>query len=62
MHASNLTVPPPFDIFIIYAKYLAHNLGSTTEVIMNITLVDDFVTFNIFYLQKLPSPVNQITI
>ena len=36
-----------FDIFIIYAKYLAHNLGSTTEVIINITFVDEFVTFNI---------------
>ena len=38
---------PFFDISIIYAKYLAHNLGSATEMIINITLVDDFVTFNI---------------
>ena len=29
------------------AKYLAHNLGSATEMIINITLVDDFMTFNI---------------
>ena len=47
MHATNFTVPPLFDIFIIYAKYLAHNLGSATEMIISITLVDDFVTFNI---------------
>ena len=38
---------PFFDISIIYAKYLAHNLGSATEMIINITLVDDFMTFNI---------------
>ena len=47
MHASNFTVPPFFDIFAIYAKYLARNLGSATEIITNITLLDDFVTFNI---------------
>ena len=47
MHASNFTVLPFFDIFVIYAKYLAHNLGSETEIITNITLVDDFVTFSI---------------
>ena len=47
MHTSNFTVPPLFDIYIIYAKYLAHNLGSATEMIANITLVDDFMTFNI---------------
>ena len=35
------------DISIIYAKYLAHNLGSATEMIINITLVGDFITFNI---------------
>ena len=38
---------PFFDISIIYANYLAHNLGSATEMIINITLVDDFMTFNI---------------
>ena len=32
---------------IVYAKYLAHNLGSATKMIINITLVDDFMTFNI---------------
>ena len=31
---------PFFDVSIIYAKYLAHNLGSATEMIINITLVD----------------------
>ena len=34
---------PFFDVSIIYAKYLAHNFGSVTEMIINITLVDDFV-------------------
>ena len=38
---------PFFDIPKIYAEYLAHNLGSATETITNITLVDDFMTFNI---------------
>ena len=38
---------PFFHISIIYAKYLAHNLGLATEMMINITLVDDFVTFNI---------------
>ena len=52
MHASNFTVPPFFDIFVIYAKYLAHNLGSATEMIINITLVDDFVTFNILHCKN----------
>ena len=55
MHTSNFAVPPHsnfavphfFDISIIYAKYLAHNVGSATEMIINITLVDDFITFNI---------------
>ena len=47
MHTSNFTVPPLFDISVIYAKYLAHNFGSATEMIINITLVDDFSTFNI---------------
>ena len=47
MHTSNFTVPPLFDISIIYVKYLAHNLESATEMIINITLVDDFITFNI---------------
>ena len=42
-----LVCRPFFDISIIYAKYLAHNLGSATEMIINITLVDDFMTFNI---------------
>ena len=46
MHTSNFTIPPLFGISVIYAKYLAHNLGSATEMIINITLVDDFVTFN----------------
>ena len=63
MYTSNFTVRPLFDISIIYAKYLEHNLGSAAEMIINITLIDDFVTFNILnILQKLPSPVNQITI
>ena len=47
MHTSNFTVPSFFDIFIIYAKCLAHNLGSATKMIINITLVDHFATFNI---------------
>ena len=38
---------PFFDISVIYAKYLAHNLGLATEMIINITLVDDFVILNI---------------
>ena len=46
MHMSNFTVPPLFNISVIYAKYLANNLGSATEIIINIALVDDFVTFN----------------
>ena len=36
-----------FDISIIYAKCLAHNLGSATKMIINITLIDHFVTFSI---------------
>ena len=36
-----------FDISVIYAKYLAHISGSATELIIKITLVDGFVTFNI---------------
>ena len=40
MHTSNFTVPPFFDITIIYAKCLAHNLRSATRMIINITLVD----------------------
>ena len=47
MHTSNFTIPPLFDISVMYAKYLAHNFGSATEMIINITLVDDFATFNI---------------
>ena len=47
MHTSDFTVPPLFDISIVHAKYLAHNLGLATEIITNITLVDDFATFNI---------------
>ena len=47
MHASNFAVPHLFDISVIYAKYLAHILGSATETIIKITLVDDFVTLNI---------------
>ena len=42
-----LSFRPFFDISVIYTKYLAHNLVSATEMIINITLVDDFVTFNI---------------
>ena len=38
---------PFFDISTIYAKCLAHKLGPATEMMINITLVDDFVTFNI---------------
>ena len=41
MHTSNFTVPPLFDISLIYAKYLVHNLGSATEMITNVTLVDE---------------------
>ena len=52
MHTSNFTVPPLFDISIIYAKYLAHNLGSATEMIIIIILVDDFITFNISYYKN----------
>ena len=47
MHTSIFTVSPLFDISIIYAKYLAHDLGSATKMIINVTLVDHFVTFNI---------------
>ena len=47
MYALRFTVPLLFDISVIYAKLLAHNLGSATEMITNITLVDDFVTCNI---------------
>ena len=47
MHTSNFTVPPLFDISINDAKYLANNMGSATKIIINITLVDHFVTFNI---------------
>ena len=47
MHASNFTFPPLFHISVIYAKYLEHGLGSATEMITKITLVDYFVTFNI---------------
>ena len=47
MHTSNFTVSPLFDVSIIYAKYLAHNSGSATEMIINISLVDDFLTFSI---------------
>ena len=47
MHTSDFTVPPLFDISIVHAKYLAHNSELATEVITNITLVDDFATFNI---------------
>ena len=43
MHTSNFTDPPLFDVSIIYTEYLVHNLGSATEMIINITLVDDFV-------------------
>ena len=49
MHTSKFYCSAPFfDISIIYAKYLAHKLGSATEMIISITLVDDFMTFNIF--------------
>ena len=46
MHTSNFTVPSLFDISVIYAKYLAHNIRSATEMIINITLVDNFTIFN----------------
>ena len=36
---------PFFDISVIYVKYLGHNFGSATEMIINITLVDDFASF-----------------
>ena len=45
---------PFFGISVIYAKYLAHNLGSATEMIINITLVDDFMTFNILNYKNYP--------
>ena len=44
MHASNFTFPPIFHISVTYAKYLANGLGSATEIITKITLVDYFVT------------------
>ena len=47
MHTSNFTVPPLFYISIVYAKYLVYNFGSATKLIINITLVDDFMTFSI---------------
>ena len=43
----NLLFRPFLDVSIIYAKYLARNLGRATEMTLNITLVDDFLTFNI---------------
>ena len=46
MHTSNFTVPPFFDISVIYAEYLAHDFGSATEMIINIILVDHFATFH----------------
>ena len=46
MHTSTFTVLPFFGISVISAKYLAHNFGSATEMIINITLVDDCVIFN----------------
>ena len=45
MHTSNFTFRPLFDISIIYAKYLEHSSVSAAEIIINITLVKDFVTF-----------------
>ena len=43
-----LYAPHPFlDISAIYAKYLAYILGSATEIVIKITLVDDFVSFDI---------------
>ena len=36
MHASNFTVPPVSDCSIINAKYLAHNLGSATEMMIKL--------------------------
>ena len=55
MHASDFTIPPLFDISGIYDKYLPHILGPATEIMIKITMVDDFVTFNILncknYLQ-----------
>ena len=47
MHKSNFTVRPLFDISVIYAKYLAYNLWSATEMIIKITLVHDVLTFYI---------------
>ena len=44
---------PFFDISIIYAKYLARNSGSATEMIINIILVDDFVTLNVLNCKNL---------
>ena len=38
---------PFFDISLNYARYLVHILRSATELIIKITLVDDYVTFNI---------------
>ena len=42
-----LCARPFFDISVIYDKYLAHILGSATEIIIKIIFVDDFVTVNI---------------
>ena len=47
MHPQSLLVHPFFDISVICAKYLAHILGSATEIIIKITLIDDFVSFDI---------------
>ena len=43
----SLPCHPFFDISVIYGKYLAHILGSAAEIIIIITLVDDFVSFDI---------------
>ena len=60
MHTSNFTVSPLFEISIIYTKYLAHNLGSATEMMMNIISVDDFVTFNILNCQNYTTYQNKV--
>ena len=43
----SLPFHPFFDISVIYAKYLAHIFGLATEIIIKITLVDGFVSFDI---------------
>ena len=51
----SLPFHPFFDISVIYAKYLAHISGSATEIIIKITLVDGFVSFDILNCKNFSS-------